>query len=63
MAKIQFYLDSGANIHSQKKSTVLDTVDDLCMEEGEWEDMTEDAKYEMADEWAQQQLCSGYIEL
>jgi hypothetical protein len=63
MAKVQFTLDSGANIHSAKKSGWLDTVDDLGLSEGEWEDMlTDDEKWEMAEEWAFQHLAITFEE-
>jgi len=52
MAKVQFFLDNGANIHSCRKSGVMDTVKDLGFVEGEWEEMSEDEKYKAAEEWA-----------
>jgi hypothetical protein len=55
MAKVTFYLDNGANIHSCRKKKI-DTVKDLHMEEGEWEAMTDDEKYKIVDEWAQDKL-------
>jgi len=51
MAKVIFHCNSGANIHSDK-SEIVDTVKDLGMEEGEWEDFTEDEKYKTVEEWA-----------
>jgi len=51
MAKVKFYCNSGANIHSTNEE-VLDTIDDLGFEEGDWEDMSEDDRYKMAEEWA-----------
>lgn len=39
--KVEFFLDSGANIHSCNKTGELDTVEDLGLEEGEWEQMSE----------------------
>ena len=44
--KVRFNLDSGANIHSNNQTEWLDTVDDLGMEEGEWEAMNDDQRYE-----------------
>jgi hypothetical protein len=62
MAIIQFNLDSNANINSCKESGWLDTVADLGLEDGEWENMTEGQKYELADEWAQQHISIYYEE-
>lgn len=58
MAKVQFFIDNGANCQSTKTSGILDTVDDWGMEEGEWESMNEEEKYLMAHEWA-----NDYIEI
>ena len=63
MAKVQFWCDSGANIHSCRKSGELDTVRDLGLEEGEWEQLSEDEKYKLADEWACERLEVGYTEV
>ena len=52
MAKVQFFLDNGANIHSLRKSGILDTEKDLCLDAGEWEGMTDDEKYKVAEDWA-----------
>jgi len=52
MAKVQFFLNNGANIHSLRKSGKLDTVKDLGLDEGEWEEMSEDEKYKQAEAWA-----------
>lgn len=52
MAKVQFYLGNGASIHSKRKSGILDTVNDLGLDEGEWEEMSEDEKYAHAEGWA-----------
>ena len=43
--KVQFNLNSGANIYSTNESGWYDTVEDLGLEEGEWEKMTDDEKY------------------
>lgn len=50
--KYSFFLDNGANIHSLRKSGILDTEEDLSLDAGEWEAMTEDEKYKMAEDWA-----------
>jgi hypothetical protein len=52
MAKVQFFLNNGASIHSLRKSGELDTVKDLGLDEGEWEEMSEDDKYKQAEDWA-----------
>ena len=62
MAKVKFYCDSGANIHSCRDE-VFDTVNDWGMDEGEWEKLTENEKWAMADEWARDILDIGYEEL
>ena len=52
MAKVKFFLDNGANIHSCRKSGVLDTEKDLGLDVGEWEGMTENEKFKVAEDWA-----------
>lgn len=56
MAKIRFCCDSGANIHSCRRSSILDTVDDLGLKEGEWEKMSDEDKTKRAEEWAWERL-------
>lgn len=51
MAKLKFNCDSGANIKSCK-SEDIDTVDDLGLDEGEWEEMSEEDRYEVMLQWA-----------
>lgn len=63
MAEVRFYCDSHANIHSCHKSKVLDTVSDLGLEEGEWEEMHEEARYEIVRDWAEQRWSYGYEEV
>ena len=63
MAKVKFFLDNGANIHSKRESKVLDTVKDLRLDEGEWESMKEDEKYNIVEEWAQQYIEYGWKEI
>jgi len=60
--KVKFYVDSGANIHS-KRSQILDTVKDLGMQEGEWESMPEDQRYEYVDSWVSEKIEQGYEEV
>ena len=51
MAKVRFYFDNGANI-KPKRCHEVDTVEDLGLEEGEWEQMTDDEKFEqVSDYW------------
>jgi hypothetical protein len=63
MAKVIFWMDTGANIKSAKESTELDTVQDLGLDEGEWEQLSDDDKYKHAEEWCWQNgLQVGYTE-
>lgn len=55
MAKVTFCCDSGANIHSCRKEKI-DTVEDLGLDEGEWEAMSEDDKYKTVEGWANDRL-------
>ncbi len=50
--KVRFNLNNGANIHSNRESGWLDTVEDLGLDVGEWEAYTDNEKYQMAEEWA-----------
>ena len=61
MSKVTFYCDSGANIHSCREDT-FDTEKDLGLDPGEWEEMSDDQKYKMAEEWAWERIEIGYIE-
>lgn len=65
--KVTLYVDSGANIHSRKEMTF-----DLDTESGrtkfgyskeEWISFTDDEKYKVAKEWADNYLDIGYEEL
>lgn len=62
MTKVRFFCDSGANIHSCREDE-FDTVADLGFEEGEWETLSDEEKWEEANQWAQDRLDIGYIEL
>ena len=61
--KVRFFCNSGANIRSTRKSEVLDTVDDLGYEEGEWETLSDDEKYKEAEVWANERLEIYFEEL
>lgn len=50
--KVKFCCNSRANIHSTNESDWLDPVEDLGLDEGEWESMTDDEKYKMAENYA-----------
>lgn len=60
--KVRFNCDSGANIHSNRDSGWLDTVEDLGMAEGEWENMTDDEKFQETEIWANNYLAIWYEE-
>ena len=60
--KVQFNVNSGANIHSNNSSGWLDTVEDLGMEAGEWEAMSDDDKWKEAEFWANERLEIYYEE-
>lgn len=55
MSIVYFSCNSGANIHSCRTEK-MDTVADLGLGDGEWEEMTEDEKYQMVEEWANDRL-------
>ena len=60
--KVQFNVNSGASVSSNNESGWFDTVEELGMDEGEWEAMTEDEKWEEANTWAQNYLDIFYEE-
>lgn len=60
--KVKFFVDSGANIHSNNESEWFDPVEDLGMEEGEWESMSDEDKYKEAEMWVSNYLEIGYEE-
>ena len=60
--KVRFNCDSGANVHSNHVSVWFDTVKDLGLDEGEWEEMLEKDKIQMAEEWAYDYLEIYYEE-
>jgi len=60
--KIKVWCDSGANIHSCRED-VLDLEEDLGYTLEEWKEMSEDKKWEVANEWANDRLDIGYQEI
>ena len=60
--KVQFNVNSGANIYSTHESGWFDTVEELGMDEGEWEAMSDDEKYKEAEIWAENYLEIYYEE-
>lgn len=61
MAIVKFNCNSGANIHSCRTSKI-DTVNDLGLDEGEWEAMSEEDRYKIVEEWAWDRLEIYYSE-
>lgn len=59
--KVRFYCDSGANIHSCRDE-IFDTVEDLGLEDGEWEKMDDEAKEECVKDWMSDHLDYGWEE-
>ena len=60
--KIEFYCDSGANIHY--KYTEVVNLEEWGISDDEWVAMSDEEKYEMANEWATNNgLEIGYIEV
>lgn len=55
MTTVTFCCDSGANIYSRREEE-LDTVEDLGMEEGEWERLDDDGRYKVVEAWAWERL-------
>ena len=62
MAIVEFNCNSGANIHSCRTEKV-DTVEQLGLDEGEWEGMDEEDRYEIVKEWAWGRLEIYYNEI
>ena len=58
--RVRFSVDSGANINSRNTGEWFDPVEELGMEEGEWEKLSDDEKYKQAAQWANE---SGYLEI
>lgn len=55
MANVIFYCENGANCQSLR-SQEIDTVEDLGLDEGEWEGYTEEERNECVEEWAYERL-------
>jgi hypothetical protein len=49
--KVTFCCDNGANIHSKRKEK-FDTEKDLGFTDEEWNEMTDEEKYEIVKDWA-----------
>jgi hypothetical protein len=62
MAKIRLFCESGANGRSYRVSGLLDSVDDLGLDAGEWESLSYPEKYNRAVEWANERLEIYYEE-
>ena len=62
MAKVEFFIDSGANAFSCNRTGILDTVTDLGYAEGEWEAMSESDKSIEVSIWAENYIDMGFIE-
>lgn len=52
--KVKFVCNSGANIHSVRQET-FDT-EDLGFTEEEWNELSDDSKFEMVQDWANERL-------
>lgn len=59
--KVKFVCDSGANIHSAR-TEVIDT-NALGYSDEEWETLSDDDKYEMVSDWANNYLSIYWEEL
>lgn len=59
--KIKLWCDSGANIHSCREDELL--VSDLGYSDVEWRKLTEEDKFEVAREWANDRLDIGCAEI
>lgn len=60
--KVEFYCDSGANIHSCRKE-VIDLDADYEISDEEWREMSDDAKYDIVREWAEDYLEIGFSDV
>lgn len=59
--KIEFFCNSGANINSCRREVV--DIGDWGVSDEEWDGLTENQKFEMAQEWANDRLEIGYKEI
>jgi hypothetical protein len=53
--RVKFCCDNGANIHSVRKDT-FDTERDFGITDEEWQEMSEEEKYKMVEEWANERI-------
>jgi hypothetical protein len=59
--KLEIYCDSGANIHSCRKTVI--SLDEMGIDEQEWNEMSEEAKEEAVKPIAFENLDWGWKEL
>lgn len=59
---VRFYCNIRANIHSTMESEWFDPVKDVGLDEGEWEQMSDEDKWKEAERWANEILEIGYEE-
>lgn len=60
--RVRFHVDSGANVGSDNASEWFDPVDELGLDEGEWETLSDVEKWEFVNEWAGNYLDIYYEE-
>lgn len=54
MRKIKFVCDNNANIHSSREETY--TLKQLGLTEEEWDEMSEEDRYKMVEDWAMERF-------
>lgn len=59
--KFKVWLDSGANIHSRRETTI--SLDDIGISDEEWNDMEESDRDEVMRDVAFERLDWGYCEI
>jgi len=59
--KIRLHCDSGANVHSRRNEDF--TLEELGFTEEERNELSDDEKYKVAEEWASNYLDIGYEEI
>jgi hypothetical protein len=62
VAKVLFWCDNGANIHSRKER-LLDMEDAFNITPAKWRKMSEDERWDLAYDWATSQLDFGFREV
>jgi len=60
--KIRVYVDSGANIHSER-SEIIDLEQDWGITDDVWKERSEKERYEAVEDWAYNSLQIGYEEV